>query len=571
MRRVVIPFLFFAVLSGCTEILRKPTFNLNAVENPDAEVEYVVTGYDMTPDLVTRANDSPFIRYVNLGGSNAASVKRVAENALFHGAKLPSNSRPVYVIGVGDSLGIQRSGYGLISNGIQTRQSSRNTYVVNENGAVDLLEGPSVLVKGLTIAQAEAAVASALKTESRAENHKFAEAEFPVARPPVYRLGVGDVILVSRLIERTNGDGALEPVVHTNQSVVGSNGVVSILQLGEIEAGGLTLPEVRDLVLQEAIRNAGGIDTVVEIQTFASQSALITGDLGTKIVPITDRPLSYDRLIAELEPSFEGGRDYRVVLERNGETYQMNARDIVLERSIKKYHVFDGDRISIQELLPPSQVTLSVLDFSARKLTYLRITDVVSGNVQPGRTIPFDLRGMDLRQVLVNQGINLSRNEDLLVRVNRRGRTYMLSAQSVILENSGRRYWLEPDDHIVVEDIPYVGDQALLLGEIGAPRQFSINQFRRTTLSQALFGGKAFDAENADFRHVYVLRGKDLKYEAYHFDITEILNLSLAETFELRPGDIVFVRTRPLTRYTRALSLALKFFGTLETAVQKAS
>ena len=567
MRFVSSAFCLLACLSGCTEVLRQPNFELETVENSEAEVVYQVTGYDVTPSIVAQANKSQFIRYVNVGGDGAAPVRRVPERTLFSGPKPAANKRPDYLIGVGDTVAITRAGYSINSNGVRTRQTANNSYLVNENGAIDLLEGRSVVVEGLSIAEAKSSVRAALASIVNSEEINPNLRDFPSSRPPVYTLGAGDSIRVSRLIETADGDGTLKQTVQTSQSIVGSTGVVSILQLGEIEAAGLTLHQVRDRVLQEAIRNAGGIDTVVEIQNFASQSALVTGDLGTLIVQVTDQPLSYDRLLARLNPSFADDRDYLVSLQRAGLTYQMSAKSIMLGQGAGSHFVFDGDRVRIKEILPSSDVQLSVNNFGARKLTYLRVTDNDAALAQQGSTVPFDIRGIDLRGLLIAQGIDVTHNEDLLISLNRSNKTYRLSAQSTVLNNPSRRYWLRPDDHVVVEDIAYVGDNALLVGEIGLPRQLPINQHSRTTLSQALFDGGAFEASDADFRHVYVLRGSGLKYDAYHFDITQVLNLSLAEDFELRPGDIMFVRTRPLSRYTRALAVALSFVNAVDAGI----
>lgn len=556
-----------SLLVGCTEVLRQPNFNLDNVENPDVNFTYEVTGYDVTPKVVRDANKQPFVRYVNVGGNGVEPVRRVPESHLFSGQKPPVNKRPKYIIGVGDTVAVTRTGYTTNANGVQTRQVIKNNYLVDEKGAIDLIEGRSVVVDGLTIADARTAVRAALRTTEDPQKVDVAQIDFPSTRPPTYRLGVGDVIRVSRLIEAANAEGALEQKVQTSQSVVGPTGVVSILQLGEIEAVGLTLPQMRDRVLQETIRNAGGIDTVVEIQSFASKSALITGDLGTRIVPVTDKPMTYDRLIAQLNPTFTGGRDFRVRLERDGHVYQMNARSVVTGPVGQMSYVIDGDRITITEILPSSDAQLNLIDFGARTLTYLRVSENDAALTQQGRMVPFDLRGVDLRGLLVAQGIDVTQNEDLLVRLNRGSKTFHLSAQSAVLENPNLRYWLAPGDHVVVEDIAYVGDNALLVGEIGVPRQLPINRKSRTTLSQALFDGGAFRAADADFSHVYVLRGEGLKYDAYHFDITQVLNLSLAEDFELRPGDIVFVRTRPLSRYTRALAVALTFVNAVDAGI----
>ena len=555
------------VLTGCTEVLRQPNFNLERVENPEETVSYNVKGYEATPAIVARANKDPFVRYVSVGGNGVGPVRRVPENSLFSGAKPLANQKPKYVIGVGDTIVLVRSGYNVNVNGVQSRDAARNTYIVSEKGAIDLLEGRTVVLEGLTIEQATLAVKSALETTQNFTSVSIEEVAFPTDIPPVYLIGAGDVIRVSRLIETADSDGLLKQSIQTSQNTVGANGVVSILQLGEIEAAGLSLPQVRDRVLQEAIRNAGDVDTVVEIQTFGSQSAIVSGDLGTRIIPISDQPLSFERLLAQQNINISSNRDFIISLERNNNSYQMRASTILSGASGKPSYVFDGDRIVFSEILPGSDVQLSVTDFSARQLTYLRVGDNDAATAQLGRAIPYDLRGIDLRRLLITQGIDVTQNEDLLVRLIRDSRTYRLSAQATVLNNPSKRFWLEPDDHVIVEDIAYTGDYALLVGEIGVPRQLPINRQSRTTLSQALFDGRAFSASSADFKHVYVLRGEGLTFDAYHFDITQVLNLSLAEDFELRPGDIMFVRTRPLTRYTRALGLALNFVNVIDVGL----
>ncbi len=570
MRFVVTLVCTTSILVGCTEVLRKPSLELQTVANPEAEVAYQVTGYDVTPAVIARANQSPFVRYVNVGGDRSGPVRRVPEKDLFNSAKPPVNQRPKYIIGIGDAVAVSRTGYIRTAQGVQSREASTNTYIVGENGSINLLEGRSVVISGLTTEEARTAVQSALKTAlDGSDSPPPPMREFPTTRPSTYRLGVGDVIRVSRLIETSNEDGNIEQEVQTSTSTVGSNGVVSILQLGEIEAAGLTLPQVRDRVLQEAIRNAGGIDTVVEIERFASQTALVIGDLGTREFPISDQPLTFDRLIAQLGPNFSGDRDYLVTLERAGQTYRMSAKSILSELGANRFYVFDEDRISLTELLPDSDVQLRVTDFGARTLTYLRVGGEGNATSQRGQAIPFDSRGIDLRRLLIQQGIDVTQNQDLLVRVNRSNISYKLSAQSTVLNSPGRRYWLAPDDHVVVEDIAYVGDNALLVGEVGEPQQLPIDQHRRTTLSQALFDSEAFETAGADLKHIYVLRGEGLQYDAYHFDITKVLNLSLAEDFELRPGDIMFVRTRPLTRSTRALALVLLLVGTVDAGINE--
>lgn len=571
MRQFFLVSCLSVTLMGCTEVLRQPNLAVHDVQTveSDEKVVYEVTGYDVTPQVVSRANQSHFVRYVNIGGNGTAPVKRVQESSLFTGGRPPVNKRFEFHIGVGDTLTVGRTGSSVNANGVETRQFIEDQYLVDERGAVTLKEGRTVAVEGLPLSEARRAIRAALSATGSVTNTDYQEREFPTTVPDTYRLGVGDVLQISRLLESISADGAPSQKIVSSQNTVGADGVVSILQVGDIEVAGLSLAQTRNRVIQEAVRNVGGDELVVDVVQYNSQSSLITGDFGTRVVPISDRPQSYAKIIAGLGLTFEGDKDYAVQLERHGQTYKMRATSLLLGARSRDYYAFDGDKVKITALLPSSNIQLKVTGFGPRTVTYLRVIANDAADSQRGAAVPIGFSGLDLRQLLISQGVDVTHNKDLLVRLSRGNRTYRLSAQSAVLDNARSRYWLAPDDHVVVEDIAYVGDNALLIGELRAPKRMPIDQHSRTTLSEALFSGGVFETADADFKHVYVLRGEGLKFDAYHFDITQVLNLSLAEDFELRPGDIMFVRTRPLTRYNRALALALTTLGSLDTGARR--
>ena len=65
----------------------------------------------------------------------------------------------------------------------------------------------------------------------------------------------------------------------------------------------------------------------------------------------------------------------------------------------------------------------------------------------------------------------------------------------------------------------------------------------------------------SDFSQIYVLRKKQKSFQAFHLDITDPTRVSLSNLFEMRPDDIVFVATQPLSLYSRALSQILGSTG----------
>ena len=105
----------------------------------------------------------------------------------------------------------------------------------------------------------------------------------------------------------------------------------------------------------------------------------------------------------------------------------------------------------------------------------------------------------------------------------------------------------------------------MVVGETGTQRSVNINAIQRTTLADTIFNGSVLNTVSSDFSQNYVLRKKKTFFNAYHLDITSPTRASLARQFEMRPDDIVFVATQPLSLYSRTLSQILGSTGlTLE-------
>lgn len=562
-------FCLLFVAAGCSDILREPELNLNEASSVGADIDYEITAIEVTPDVISKANQNKFERLVTVGGRGVQPARQIPETELFSisGDRLPSNVKQKYKLGVGDNVKVTRTGYDEFSNGVRAPLAQSHLYVISESGTIELLEGQRVFVQGLEVSEAEIAIQSALTQVEVVDEGKGESSGFPTVRPTQYGIGVGDVIQVSRLISKSDRDGNVTQDVRTSRSAVGQDGIVSLLELGDIDVLGLSISEFRESVVREAVRNAAGTDVIVEVAEFASQSVLITGDIGTSVVRLSDKPRSYDKIVAELNPNFQGGRDYLIKLDRGGNLYQMHASELLLKHQRDKYFAHDGDRLSISQILPSSQVKLELVGQASQNVSFLRVgSERIRVPQSGGSTIvPIGLNGLHLRQLLVLQNVEVGQNDDLLVTIWRNGREYVMSARSILLGEANKKYWLSSGDRVVVESIAYASDSALLVGAITGPRRLPLDQYRRTTLSAALFDGGAFESQSADFRHIYVLRGKDLTYSAYHFDISQVLNLTLAEKFELRPADIIFVRTKPLTKYNRALALVLTFGGSLKS------
>ena len=552
-----------AVLSGCSDTLRAPELNLEEAEISENENVYNVRSIDVTAGVVSKANQSPFLRYVTIDGAGSSPVRKVLESSAFQGRKPPANAKLPIRLVPGDVINVRQIELSTLEDGSRSQSVLTNDYTLNASGSINLSTGGSVNLSGATLEEAQARISRAISGTGQLQSSRFQEVKFPISQTGTYTIGAGDVIAVSRLVVEVNENESSQSV-STSQSVVSPNGVVSILGVGDIEVIGLSLREARSLIEQQALQSSISTDLTLDIVEFGSRSVLVTGELVTQVVPLSDQLSSIDRLLASLDLVFTNGQDYSVVLERQGRRYAMRASSLLTQYPRDTFVMLDGDRYEINRLAEQvsAQVTLQTAD--SRSVTYLRVAGGSDSASGVSEEVQFDLTGLDLRQLLVRQRVDVNHNLDRLVKIYRGDKEYKISAQDVLLHNTRKRFWLEPGDHIVVEDLAYVGDSVFLVGELRRPQILSIDQNARTTLAEALFSAEIFSTSDADFRHVYVLRGEGSSYDAFHFEISNVLNLSLAEDFELRPSDMVFVRTRPFSRYNRALSLVLTFVGSID-------
>jgi len=539
------------LMAGCSDlVLRQPSFKGPSPTGETVQADYAVTTLAITPEVLRRANATPFENRVVLAGPNGGAARIVNEDDAIRPAPPPANRRFDYVLGIGDVLRLDRLTFEIDADGIEREQVISRSLTVAEGGYVELAEGQQVTVAGRTVLAARNAIEAALVSTSDRLASEVMERPFPRIASPDYRIGPGDVLAISRMVP-VSEDGMTTERLVTRKAEVKTDGTVTLLNIGAVEVAGLAVTDLQPRIAQEALRAGLTTEILVDVTGFKARSALVTGDLGSRLVPITTDPLTMDRLLAQLNPGLSRDRDYLVRLERGAEIYQMRARSVLLDANRDNFPVLDGDRIIVERLSRQPAFQLTVERFDSQFVTFTRV-----GATGVGEVTLTD-QGLDLRRLLSQQGLEADRNRDMLVRLHRDGRAYRLSAQDVLLDAPGRQYWLKPGDHVIVDDLVYARNTALVIGTVGRPARVEVQPVQRTTLSEALFDNAARPTNEADFGHIYVLRGAGRVFTAYHLDMRDVLRAALAESFELRPGDIVFIRKRPISQFNEVLRMAL--------------
>ena len=149
---------------------------------------------------------------------------------------------------------------------------------------------------------------------------------------------------------------------------------------------------------------------------------------------------------------------------------------------------------------------------------------------------------------------------DIKIKILRGENEYVLSMVN-LFERSAQKIRLFPDDKIFIEPLNYRREHVLIVGETGAQKSIPINSIERQTLSDTLFGAPLLDTVTSDFSQIYVLRKIKKIFNAYHLDITDPTRINFASKFEMRPDDIIFVATQPLSLYSRTLTQILGSTG----------
>ena len=178
------------------------------------------------------------------------------------------------------------------------------------------------------------------------------------------------------------------------------------------------------------------------------------------------------------------------------------------------------------------------------------------------KSIPYTSTPIFIEQIL--DEISVSSTLDAKISIFRGEEEYILSYNK-LMRNTLKKVRVFPGDRIFVNSLNYKKEKVLLVGETGAQRAIPINSYLRPSLSDTIFSGSVLNSTTSDFSQIYVLRKKKKLFQAFHLDITNPTRVSLANIFEMRPDDIVFVATQPLSLYSRTLS---QFLGSTELTLR---
>ncbi len=105
-----------------------------------------------------------------------------------------------------------------------------------------------------------------------------------------------------------------------------------------------------------------------------------------------------------------------------------------------------------------------------------------------------------------------------------------------------------------------------VLGEVNRPTPLVMRN-GRMSLGEALGESGGISQVSADPRQIYVLRNAAVgNAEIYHLDARSPAALAMADSFDLKPRDVVYVDPAPIVRWNRVISLLLPSGQLVNTA-----
>jgi polysaccharide biosynthesis/export protein len=322
-------------------------------------------------------------------------------------------------------------------------------------------------------------------------------------QPQPYLIGVGDVVMLSTP-EAANVVEALNGILATQNRRQGytiqDDGTVSIPDIGRFLIGGLTLQEAEDTVFRQLVDAGVAPSFSIEIVEFNSQRVYVSGAVKSPgIEPIALQPLYLDEAISRKGGVTVNDASFLVIrLYRNGSTYQLSGLELKNQNGSGRILLRDGDRIEV--------------DMTDHYDNILGLRQQARENAAWERKLEMEAR--------------------------RDGANSILS----------RLQYGAIDREFVY-----------IIGEVLVQKRYTLPFENTAVLADALLEGGGVSSSYGNPEQIYVLRrGADQKNSetitALHLDATNAANFLLATRLELRPNDVVFVGTQPITNWNRIIN-----------------
>jgi polysaccharide export outer membrane protein len=214
---------------------------------------------------------------------------------------------------------------------------------------------------------------------------------------------------------------------------------------------------------------------------------------------------------------------------------------------------------ALRRFLKDPQVTVRVQAYRSQKV-------FLDGELRtPGQQAITDIP-MTLAEALWRAGGLTATADSSRVRIIRGDRFYDVSLPD-LTERGINPARLTLQDGDLVKVFPREESRVFVLGEVARPAPVFLRN-GKLNLNEALGEAGGVNSSSANAGQIYVIRneGTDSPAKVFHLDARSPVKLALADGFELRARDVVYVDAAPLAQWNRVVSLLLPTTGAVQNA-----
>jgi polysaccharide export outer membrane protein len=199
----------------------------------------------------------------------------------------------------------------------------------------------------------------------------------------------------------------------------------------------------------------------------------------------------------------------------------------------------------LSRVLKTPQIDVAVFKFRSQRV-------VVSGEVRTPQTVPITDVPPTLSEMIAQAG-GLTTEADLSnVTVTRAGATTRVDMYAYYYQaDLGQNFLLQQGDVVHVPERRY--NKVFVLGEVGRPNSVVMPR-GRFSLAEALSDSGGVNPFSGNAGQIYVIRNGDAKPQIYHLDAASPAALLLAEQFDMRARDVVYVDAVGVVRWARVIN-----------------
>ena len=367
----VICLLLFLLHSGCGRVYFP--FKLESVsrsERDAAQTKPKIKLLALTEVNASEANKITYNSLVRIKGRDGTSSKLVKSSIAIKESFPPNVDPGEYTIGTNDILEF------ILINPVSL-QSREFDLPVYGDGSINILNYGKIKVVGLTVDQVKNKIAQKMDDYGEiSASNTFVENYPKLKSPGEYIIGNYD-----RLVFTIIGNNTQKLTTRSFDLLVSGNGNINLLTYGNIEASGLTVPQLKDKISERLVRVGQILNFELSIKEFNSKSFYVNyNKLPYVSVPIyledllsgltTEYFRSFsDQIGKELKLSLtdlsriDGDAEIKII--RGDKEYKFSALNLFKSHR-GKFRVFPNDQIIIKPI-NNTRFELLVKSFNSKK------------------------------------------------------------------------------------------------------------------------------------------------------------------------------------------------------------